>query len=148
MACRASSCGNLQETTERGDDRAPGQLDLETIARQRLGVGQFGLGGGAEIGLGRPRAAKGRFGGTGWPWLMSNAAQRQSDVADRAIVAKSQRRRNRNKSKGIAGPVANLAIGRAPSKGIWRQLDGYDQLVSAELGLDPGGLAGRDDARW
>ena len=75
-----------REFAEHGDDRAPGELDLERIVAQRPALGELGLGRGAECASVAGAAAQRRLGLPGAPGLVRDAAEREPHVLHRAVL--------------------------------------------------------------
>jgi hypothetical protein len=111
---------------QRRDHDPPRQGDLEIVAAEPAGVGQFG-----RCGLGMRRAGRQRrlrLGRT--PGLQRHRAQRH-------LLA---RQRQAEQAAGVGGAVAHLAV-FLPALRRRGQHDGGDQLARLEVGLDVRRLA-------
>ena len=113
-----------------------GELDLEPVVAERLGVGELRLGRGAEC---RPRLPGLPLSAASAlprpPRLVRDAAEREPHVLDHAVLD-LERGGDRDQREGVARPVAHLAVGGMRRERQRRQLDRGDQLARLEHRLD------------
>ena len=72
---------------------------------------------------------------------MRDAAKRKPGLGDRAVL--DLKRHRRDEREGVGQAVAQLQVRVVRRKALGRQLDGNDDLVTPQIGVDLGRVAGQ-----
>ena len=122
----------MRSLCERANNRAPRQIDLESVVCKPFGIAEKMLRGLHESRAARDLAAQRRFYTHVSPRLMRDAAKRQPCFLD-LVAAKLERRGDRNQGKRIRQPVADFQVGIMLAETFGRKLDRGDDLVRAQI---------------
>jgi len=117
------------------DDGSPRQLDLECVVTEALCAPDNRFRNSFEVILRRLDAVQHRFGIRIAPWLVGDAAERETCFPDRVAIH-FKRRGHRHQRERIRRSVADLQIRVVVGKPLCRQINRRDDLVLCEVGVD------------